>query len=309
MTWLERLNRRIRPAALAPDRDGGIPPAGPAWVDRLIHGEEARTEAADRPVAEMLHLERPPGPWLVGLKDAVAAGWFNRDTGELFPGVTIEADDVVVDVGCGEGNLLGFCADRGARIVGIDNHIDTLAAAERRLSDSGARAQEFHLSHDTGPLPLESGTATVVLCTEVLEHVEDPQQLMAELVRVGAPGARYLISVPSQEGEELTRLQAPASYFEPPNHRRVFSADSFAGLVTGGGLRILRRENVGFFWTVWFALQWHTGVQIADGRHPVLDLWTLTWDTLLQTSGGRETKRILDSHMPKTQIIVAEKPQ
>ena len=56
------------------------------------------------------------GPSAVGLHDAKLAGWYREDGGELFRGMPIGADDVVVDVGCGAGVNAVFCArQRSAR--------------------------------------------------------------------------------------------------------------------------------------------------------------------------------------------------
>lgn len=59
-------------------------------------------------------------PRVCGLKDAVLRGWYQSDTGELFPGFKIMADDVVLDVGCGDGAAILFCARQGAHIVFSD---------------------------------------------------------------------------------------------------------------------------------------------------------------------------------------------
>jgi len=44
----------------------------------------------------------------VGLRDDVLRGFYNNETGEVFTGVSIDADDIVVDVGCGSGGPLQF---------------------------------------------------------------------------------------------------------------------------------------------------------------------------------------------------------
>lgn len=54
---------------------------------------------------------------------------------------------------------------------------------------------------------------------------------MAELVRVGQPGAQYLLTVPDPVAETVQKNLAPDSYFQKPNHIRIFQRDEFEQLV------------------------------------------------------------------------------
>jgi SAM-dependent methyltransferase len=83
----------------------------------------------------------------------------------------------VLDVGSGAKPYYPFFAEGAAEYVGVD------------ARDSGAELQ--------GPaeeLPVESGRFDIVLCTQVLEHADDPARVVAELRRVVAPGGRVLAS-------------------------------------------------------------------------------------------------------------------
>ena len=84
----------------------------------------------------------------------------------------------VLDVGCGPKPYYPFFAERASEYVGVD--VVENPAAELR-----------------GPveaLPVEDGSFDLVLCTQVLEHCDDPAQAVRELRRVTAPGGRVLAS-------------------------------------------------------------------------------------------------------------------
>jgi SAM-dependent methyltransferase len=84
----------------------------------------------------------------------------------------------VLDVGCGPKPYLPFFAEHADEYVGVD--VVENPAAELR-----------------GPveaLPVEDARFDVVLCTQVLEHSEDPAAAIRELRRVTAPGGRVLAS-------------------------------------------------------------------------------------------------------------------
>jgi 2-polyprenyl-3-methyl-5-hydroxy-6-metoxy-1,4-benzoquinol methylase len=247
-------------------------------------------------------------PFELGLYDAALSGWFNNDTGELMAGCPIGPDDVVLDVGCGDAGVTDFCARRGARIIITDVNGERLAEAAKRLSDLSGRQVEFYET-DSDPLPLPSESVTRVVCTEVLEHVDDPAALVAELARVGRPGALYVISVPDPVQEGLQKHLAPAVHFQKPNHIHVFEREEFAELLRGAGLTIERRYYYGYFWAVFWLLFWQCQVPLDEAAsHPVLQNWTRTWQSVLDCKDGLRTKRLLDRFMPKSQLIIARKP-
>jgi len=86
---------------------------------------------------------------------------------------------VVVDVGCGErpyADLFG-----AAWCIGLDRSLD------------GARPD---ILADASRLPLATGCADIVLCTQVVEHVPDPAALVAECARLLRPGGQLVLSGP-----------------------------------------------------------------------------------------------------------------
>lgn len=234
-------------------------------------------------------------------------GWFQNSTNELFSGVPISAEDVVLDAGCGEGGVVAFCARRGAHIIAVDMHEATLETARKLLAETAARKLECFCS-PADSIPVADAVASRIICTEVLEHVEDPARVIEELYRVGKPGALYVFSVPESLSEALLKKVGPESYFREPNHVRVFERETFAQAVRAGGLEIVSHTMTGFFWSVWWALYWGCKPDLSHPNHPVLDHWTHAWRALLDTELGLQLKYKLDDFMPKSQIIVARKP-
>ncbi|KZC25017.1 methyltransferase [Rhodanobacter thiooxydans] len=250
----------------------------------------------------------PHGPSAVGLRDAKLGGWYREDSGELFRGMPIGAGDVVVDVGCGAGVNSVFCARHGALVYAIDREPQVIREVRARLSVEG-RGTHTALVSDANPLPLEDGMATRVICTEVLQHVDDPQQVLAELVRVGASGALYLLSVPGALQEALQEKVLPPEYREQPGGAlRVIGRDEFAQWVGEAGLVVVEHTQHGFFWSMWWTLFWGCKVELYDPAHPVLDHWTAAWQALLEMPQGPQLKQQLDEFMPISQIVVARKP-
>lgn len=250
------------------------------------------------------HIDRDGGD--CGLRDLAAAGWFNAATGELFAGFPVGPSDTYLDVGCGTGGAALFAARQGSRVIATDVNPDRIAALEAQLQTL-ATGDHRCLVSDSDPLPLPKGTATRITCAEVLEHVPSPTKFIAELVRVGAPDALYLLTVPDPSSEAVQQDLAADSYWREPNHVRIFGRDEFAKLVSDAGLRIEARHFVGFYSSVWWALFWSAGQELGDEEQPLLAAWTAAWGKVLAHPEGPRIKRALDRCLPKSQIIVARK--
>jgi SAM-dependent methyltransferase len=243
----------------------------------------------------------------VGFVDMSLSGWLNEDANELAPGFPVSGEDVVVDVGSGDGGMATFCARRAREVVLIDQDEERLKGTLERLRGEFGERVRGHPG-DAAAVPLPDAFASRVVCTQVLEHVEDPAQVMGELVRIGRPGALYLLSVPAAVSEKLQKHVAPPFYFEKPNHIRIFDPDEFARVVEEAGLVIEGRRKHGFFWAMYLVFFWRSGVELAKGSDPVLDAWCHTWAELLRTPEGPGIKALLDELAPQCDTIVARKP-
>ncbi len=241
------------------------------------------------------------------LIDASLSGWFNIGTGELLEGFPILPEDRVLDIGCGDGAFTHFCAKMKAEVIYADIDPARVAAVGQRLQDSEARA--LHpLVTDGNPIPLPDAHVDKVVAMEVLEHVDSPTDFLKELVRVGKPGALYLLTVPDAVGERVQQKLAPPSYFEKPNHINIFGRDDFERLVAETGLIIEKKSYYGFYWAVWWSLFWTCDQDFSPPWHPLLESWARTWQLLLSLPDGARIKHALDEVMPKSQAIIAKKP-
>ncbi|WP_237885159.1 class I SAM-dependent methyltransferase [Pseudomonas sp. PGPR40] len=255
----------------------------------------------------------------VGLHDAILDGWFLNDSGELLKGFAITADDTLLDVGCGEGVATLFAVRQGASVIFTDSEHDKVRDLARQV-EAQTEKPSLGLVSNSLPLPLADGCASKVVCMEVLEHIDQPEPFMAELVRMGRPGAQYLLSVPAPVGEHLQQGIAPASYFQSPNHVQIFTPERFAALVEDAGLVIEHRQANGFFWVMGMIFFWAS--ERAAGRDlggavrdriqapypPLMESWAKTWQDLLAQPNGLAIKQMLDQFMPKSQVIIARKP-
>ncbi len=102
--------------------------------------------------------------------------------------VIVNRTDDVLDLGAGAGQLNTHAfKGRVRRLVGVD--VDPRVGANPLL-DAGIRG-------DIGKLPFRGGSFDVVFSIYVLEHVDKPGELMAEIARVLRPGGVCLTLTPN----------------------------------------------------------------------------------------------------------------
>ena len=94
-----------------------------------------------------------------------------------------------LDVGCGVGQVVGRLTAVGVEAYGVDVSEPNIARAQK----ISPRCQLY----DGKRLPFADKFFASVGAINVLEHVEEPEAFIAELVRVAEPGGRVVISSPN----------------------------------------------------------------------------------------------------------------
>jgi ubiquinone/menaquinone biosynthesis C-methylase UbiE len=99
-----------------------------------------------------------------------------------------------LDVGCGEGHMLGDLHQRGllGRMVAVDLDPTRIAFAHTRYPFCAYQTGDVH------QLDFADGTFDYLLAAEVLEHLPDPRRALQELRRVVKPGGYLIVSVPHE---------------------------------------------------------------------------------------------------------------
>lgn len=111
----------------------------------------------------------------------------NRRLRSLLPDL---AQDCVVDLGCGSRPYAPLYDIPHLKLaIGID--LPSEHPSERMLDDHFVRVHA-----DASAIPLKEGTADLVLCTSVLEHVEDPNRTLSEAHRCLRAGGSLVLSIP-----------------------------------------------------------------------------------------------------------------
>jgi SAM-dependent methyltransferase len=103
----------------------------------------------------------------------------------------------ILDLGCGTGYGSHFLASHGvAHVVAADFDETALSYARKNYPHPSIK----HLRLDGNePLPFEDNTFDFVFCSQVIEHIREPQELLKEFRRVLKDGGFCLVTEPNQE--------------------------------------------------------------------------------------------------------------
>ena len=105
---------------------------------------------------------------------------------------------LAVDVGCGDGTCTGVAISATAavpnaclRVFGVDWSMAALKQAQRR------GIPVVRASTEEGGLPIAASSVEVVIMSEIIEHLVDPDGSLDEAWRVLRPGGSLLLSTPN----------------------------------------------------------------------------------------------------------------
>ena len=150
----------------------------------------------------------------------------------------------ILDIGCGTGRHLAaaYGLDQ-ALIIGADPQPQDLKQAHSRLQlhrDLGARGEgsRCHLSAASIlQLPFSDHGFDLVICSEVLEHIDEFSRAIRELARVLAPRGQLIVSVPRRWPEALCWLLSRKYRHTPGGHLRIFKAHRLKAMIQAHGMR------------------------------------------------------------------------
>jgi 2-polyprenyl-3-methyl-5-hydroxy-6-metoxy-1,4-benzoquinol methylase len=224
-----------------------------------IFTDAVRREAVPKNMATS---PRAPGP--EGSIDSFVNDWVVNTNGNLYKGArgrlkrypipqwpsAPAAGEIVVDVGCSWGRWSVAAARAGFFPIGLDVHIDALAAAKRVSRQLGVETSQ--VCGDVEVLPFRSGSVDVVFSYSVLQHIDrlKVMRFFGEVARVLKPGGVCLVQLPNAYGLYSIVRQAKRGFRDAAAgtfEMRYWTRGGIRRAIEKAGLRDLRLRADGFF--------------------------------------------------------------
>jgi len=112
----------------------------------------------------------------------------------MVDGLSLERGELVLDAGCGSGNLTRRLLNRGYRVDAVDSSPGMLQRATAKCPEAAPRTQNLDQS-----LPCPEGTYAGITCSNVLYSLPNPSKTLLDFHRVLKPGGRLMLSNPGRQ--------------------------------------------------------------------------------------------------------------
>jgi SAM-dependent methyltransferase len=219
----------------------------------------------------------------------------------------------ILDIGCGSGRHT--CAAfqcEGVFAIGIDLNPTDLAEARGRLKlhenlreDGGG---QWALSVASAlALPFKSDYFDLIICSEVMEHIQADQTVIEEIMRVLKPGGNLAVSIPRYWPEKICWKLSREYKNTPGGHIRIYKPKHL----------ISRFEKIGLSrWALHYAHSLHTpfwwlkcivGLSREDSAPVNLYHRFLTWDMMKHPGISRFLDWLLNPLLGKSVVIYFRK--
>ncbi len=152
-----------------------------------------------------------------------------------------KSDDRLLDVACGSGAFVNYCAKRLKAAVGADLSDELIRLAKRDQNSQVSEASLF-LCGDVEYLPFPDNSFSLVTCRSALHHMEKPHRVLKEMKRVVSDDGKVCI-------QDMTSFSDPVAdaYFEKmeklvdQSHHRTLRPSEIKQLLISQDLQI---ENI-----------------------------------------------------------------
>ena len=230
-----------------------------------------------------------------------------------FSDLALKDGDIVLDVGCGEGrHIIHACLEHKITGVGVDLHLHDLQIAEEKFAPFrlyNPHSKFFLQQTDATRLPFADSSIDKIICSEVLEHIENYHGVLQEIKRVLKPGGMLSISVPRAWPEKICWRLSRAYHEVEGGHIRIFNANKLRNEISAIGFEFTKRHwahalHSPFWWLK--CLLWK-----SQDKSRIIKLYhrLLVWDLMKKPWLTQTLEKYLNPLLGKSVVFYFRKTQ
>ncbi|MBM3143944.1 MAG: class I SAM-dependent methyltransferase [Chloroflexi bacterium] len=183
-------------------------------------------EAAEMAIPSYLH-KNPLMRWMANRRIRTLIEWLN---------IYKNPFGAALDYGCGVGILFQAASAAFQTVYGVDL---VLKPAEMLIAAYDLKNVEL-LPPDSMKTKIEDASIEVIICGEVLEHIQDISSILNEFRRVSKPDAHLLVTLPTEN--LLYRFGRKLSGFEGDYH--LLDARKIHERITRANFKFVQRKYI-----------------------------------------------------------------
>lgn len=233
--------------------------------------------------------------------------------------LNLKPGDTLLDLGCGEGrHTLGlyFLSPLGnlsaqLNLIALDINYHDLNTAKNRQGDFPLAADKTaslcFMQGNGLRLPFADSSCEHIICSEVLEHINDYPKMLKEIFRVIKPGGKLCVSVPRAWPEKICWALQKKYHQVEGGHVRIFKSRQLQREIEQLGFKSVAQHgahaiHVPYWWLR--CLFWEHG----ESFWPVRQYHKfLIWDLFKKPWLTRMLDRLLNPLLGKSVVLYFEK--
>jgi ubiquinone/menaquinone biosynthesis C-methylase UbiE len=180
----------------------------------------------------------------------------------------------------------------------------SMAALHQQIYGDAERQFTAH-SGDALRLPFKDETFDRIICSEVMEHVDDDRAACAELTRVLKKDGLIAITVPTFFSEIIYDALTYEYFTSPGGHIRKYFPKELVEIMRSCGLEVYAIGHRHAFHTIWWMIRSVVGLHLND--HPITKGYHKFLHMGLYSNFMRKAEKFFNWFFPKSLIVYAWK--
>jgi len=158
----------------------------------------------------------------------------------------IKKTDVVLDLGCNNGQHTLKTAKKCKQIVGLDYDEQQLKIAKKSAKDEKISRVVFKRHDLEKKLPYKKNSFNKVLCLDLLEHIVNRKQLLKEIRRVLKPNGLAFIAIPNinTSWKKLQKRVGIKNIYADPDHKVEYSLTEINKVLGRAGFKTISLKPI-----------------------------------------------------------------